>query len=216
MTSTRSARLSKLVLPCLLVLGLGAAGCSSSSSSSTSTTSASPTSTTSSAAAALKLKAIQTSLAAVGCYTGKIDGIGGKGTATAIAAFQRATGLNADGIYGPNTAGQLLAAVKAHRKVCGATPTSTTVPATTTTSAGAMAACTKPAIQAALPAGETVVDVQCAKGWAAGAMTNSQYDSAFLLRSSNGVWTQPPTDACTNTSYNIPNVILNVSPCRVQ
>jgi peptidoglycan hydrolase-like protein with peptidoglycan-binding domain len=217
MSALRRTTFATAALAVAIVIGgVALAGCSSGSSTPSTTTAASTTTTTSGAAAALKTKALQTSLAAVGCYTGKIDGIAGKGTTAAITAFQKAVGLKADGLDGPNTEGQLAAAIKAHRKVCGTSPTTTTVPSTTTTAAGAMAACTKPAIQAALPAGQTVVDVQCARGWAAGAMTNSQYDSAYLLRSSNGVWVQPPADACTNASYNIPNVILNVSPCKVQ
>ena len=42
------------------------------------------------------------------------------------------------------------------------------------------------------------------------------YTAAFLLKSSNGVWEQPPTNACANASaLGVPADVLNVSPCKV-
>lgn len=46
---------------------------------------------------------IQTSLKNAGFYNGKIDGIKGRQTRSAIKEFQSANGLNADGIVGPKT-----------------------------------------------------------------------------------------------------------------
>jgi hypothetical protein len=42
------------------------------------------------------------------------------------------------------------------------------------------------------------------------------YTAAYLLRSSNGVWVQPPANACANpTALGIPTAVLDVSPCKV-
>ena len=46
---------------------------------------------------------LQTGLKEQGYYNEKIDGIYGKATVSAVKAFQRANGLNADGIAGPKT-----------------------------------------------------------------------------------------------------------------
>ena len=46
---------------------------------------------------------LQTTLAKLGFDPGKIDGIFGKKTKAAVLAFQKAAGLTADGIVGPNT-----------------------------------------------------------------------------------------------------------------
>ncbi len=120
-----------------LAVPLAAAGCSSSNSSATTTTTAaSTTSTTSSAVQIAKIKALQVALAALGCYSGRIDGIQGSATAQAIRNFQKAAGLTVDGIYGAVTNSQALADVKAGKKVCtssSTTTTSTTGTSTTTT-----------------------------------------------------------------------------------
>ena len=50
---------------------------------------------------------LQTALREQGYYTGKIDGIYGKATVAAVKAFQKANGLEADGIAGPKTQGLL-------------------------------------------------------------------------------------------------------------
>ena len=47
--------------------------------------------------------AVQVRLTALGYYTGKLDGIYGKGTITAMKAFQGRNNLKVDGICGPNT-----------------------------------------------------------------------------------------------------------------
>jgi peptidoglycan hydrolase-like protein with peptidoglycan-binding domain len=117
-----------------LAVPLTAAGCSSSDSSATTTTAASTTSTTSSAVQTAKVRALQIALAALGCYSGRIDGVQGSATAQAIRSFQKAAGLTVDGIYGTATESQALADVKAGKKICSSsTTTSTTGTSTTTT-----------------------------------------------------------------------------------
>ena len=49
------------------------------------------------------VKTLQTALKEQGYYSGKIDGVFGKGTVKAVKAFQRKNGLKADGIAGPLT-----------------------------------------------------------------------------------------------------------------
>lgn len=97
------------------------------------------------------------------------------------------------------------------------TATTSRVPATTSTGApGSTAPCTAAAVGAALPSGETLVSFRCVSGWAAGAMQNPQYESAYLLESRNGGWVKPPADACTHAAaLGIPGVVLAVSPCKV-
>lgn len=46
---------------------------------------------------------VQSALKAAGYYTGKVDGKAGAGTKAAVAAFQKAQGLNADGVVGRKT-----------------------------------------------------------------------------------------------------------------
>ena len=67
----------------------------------------------------------QTALAAVGCYTGEIDGQYGGLTDQAILDFQQASGLAVDGLFGPDTLAALETAVAQGRTVCTA-DTSTT------------------------------------------------------------------------------------------
>ena len=57
-----------------------------------------------------EVRTLQTALKNQGYYTGKIDGIYGKGTVSAVKAFQRKNGLKADGIAGPETQKKLYAA----------------------------------------------------------------------------------------------------------
>ncbi len=117
-----------------LTVPLAAAGCSSSSSSSTTTTTAASTTTTvPSAVQTAKIKALQIALAALGCYSGAIDGVQGTATSQAIKNFQKAAGLTVDGIYGAVTDSTALADVKAGKKICTSSTTTTTSPATTTT-----------------------------------------------------------------------------------
>lgn len=206
---------------CLLVVGI-AAGCSNSTTTAPTTTTT--TTTTGASGSVNTVRTMQEALTRVGCYHGVVDGIIGPKTKQAIRDFQAATGLTVDGIYGPNTEGLLTAAAKSGARICTSTPPSTTTTTvaptttapTTTAPAAVSAPCTAPAITAALKAGETLISYQCANGWAAGSWTNSEYAAAFLLQSKNGVWVQPPTDACQNsTALGIPASVLNVSPCKV-
>ena len=50
-----------------------------------------------------EVKDLQTRLSALGCYNGDIDGEFGPGTKEAVTAFQKANGLEADGIVGEET-----------------------------------------------------------------------------------------------------------------
>ena len=132
----RRRRPSRILLAGVaLAVPLAAAGCSSSNSSATTTTTAaSTTSTTSSAVQTAKIKAFQIALAALGCYSGRIDGVQGSATAQAIRNFQKAAGLTVDGIYGAATNRQALADVMAGRKICTSSSTTTTTTSTTGTS----------------------------------------------------------------------------------
>ena len=55
------------------------------------------------------VKKMQTALKEKGYYSGKLDGIFGKGTLSAVKAFQKDNGLKTDGIAGPQTLGKLYA-----------------------------------------------------------------------------------------------------------
>jgi peptidoglycan hydrolase-like protein with peptidoglycan-binding domain len=65
----------------------------------------------------------QAALAAVGCYTGPVDGIYGPETDAAIRAYQSAKGLAVDGYLGPQTQEALQESVAAGETVCGADDT---------------------------------------------------------------------------------------------
>lgn len=56
------------------------------------------------------IEAVQQRLKELGYYTGKVDGISGPGTKSAITKFQQQNGLEADGVYGPATAYVLFSA----------------------------------------------------------------------------------------------------------
>ncbi|MGB5757571.1 MAG: peptidoglycan-binding domain-containing protein [Acidimicrobiales bacterium] len=76
-----------------------------------------------------EITAGQTALAAVGCYTGSIDGRYGPATDKAIRDFQSASGLVVDGVFGPATLAALQEAAAAGQTVCtAATPPSATEP----------------------------------------------------------------------------------------
>jgi hypothetical protein len=55
-----------------------------------------------------QVKALQRALKALGYPVGKVDGDYGPATKTALAAFQHASGLTADGIFGPKTLDALI------------------------------------------------------------------------------------------------------------
>ncbi len=78
------------------------------------------------------VKALQQRLAALGYYTGKIDGSFGTGTAQAVSAFQKANKLTADGVAGAKTMSRLNSA--------SAVAVSTPKPAVTPTPAPAATA----------------------------------------------------------------------------
>jgi hypothetical protein len=65
-----------------------------------------------------QIAAGQTALAAVGCYAGDIDGKYGSATDQAITDFQSGTGIDVDGIFGPETLAALEGAVAAGTTVC--------------------------------------------------------------------------------------------------
>ena len=69
-----------------------------------------------------EITAGQEALAAVGCYTGSIDGKYGPATDRAIRDFQSASGLVVDGIFGPATLAALQDAASAGQTVCTAAP----------------------------------------------------------------------------------------------
>ena len=117
----------------VLVVAFLAAGCSSSSSTATTTTASPSTSSTTPAMSAAAIRILQADLAKVGCYSGKIDGVSGPMTATAIRAFQTASGLPVDGVYGSLTRTKLLAAENAGTHMCMTSPSATTTSSSPTT-----------------------------------------------------------------------------------
>ena len=134
-----------VALPALLI-----AGCSSGSSGSTTTTAA-PTSSTQAPLSTAAVRLLQGYLAKVGCYTGPVDGVRGPLTTKAVRAFQSASGLSVDGVYGTRTRTKLVAAVTSGTRVCSTTPTSTTTSSsavTTTTLGGKIPAAATAAITA--------------------------------------------------------------------
>ncbi len=122
----------------LVVAALVAAGCSNSPSSS-----GSSTSSTTAGLSAAAVRALQTALAAVGCYSGPVDGQLGPATTSGLRQFQSLDGLTADGVYGGSTKAKLLAAAQAGSKICSSATSTTTTPASTsTTAAGVPSAAT--------------------------------------------------------------------------
>ena len=209
--------LKAVVAASAVLLVLGAAGCSSKDSASSTTTEKATTSTTSSTsttvdtAATVRFdKAVQTALAAVGCYKGNIDGIVGPQTDAALLAYQKASGLPADGELNAATEAQLQKDVAARKVVCTPTTTTTAKPAPTTTFAPNDAPCTATAIRSGLggdqadPAGN-VTSFVCSEGYAAGSIATG---AKFILKAENGKWTKPSQDPCGTASAGLPPIIL--------
>jgi peptidoglycan hydrolase-like protein with peptidoglycan-binding domain len=97
-------------------------------------TASTTTTVTSGTATPQQIATAQKALAAVGCYTGPIDGVYGPVTDAAIRSFQQAKGLTVDGVVGPQTLAALQTAQAAGEHVCTA-PTTTSAPASTSTTA---------------------------------------------------------------------------------
>jgi len=76
-------------------------------------------------ATAEQIGAGQTALAAVGCYSGGVDGIYGPQTEQAVKDFQAASGLTVDGVFGPETQGAIEAALAGGKTVCTGSTTTT-------------------------------------------------------------------------------------------
>jgi len=65
----------------------------------------------------MTIKQKQWQLSYLGYYGGKIDGIWGLGSKAAAVSFQKDNGLDADGIFGPQTIEKSVAIIKAIQKV---------------------------------------------------------------------------------------------------
>ena len=135
----------------LLVVATLAAACSSSSTTATTTTTSGGSSTTT-GRSTVAIRGLQVDLAKVGCYTGAVDGVSGPLTTKAVRAFQSASGLRADGIYGSATRAKLLAAANAGLRVCTTSPS-----ATTTTSSASVTTTTVPTFAGVPPAAVTTI-----------------------------------------------------------
>ena len=210
--------LRRIGVPAMLLGALALAACGNDSKTADSSTTTTTSSTTTTTAATTTTtpdqqqsarfdKAIQSQLAAVGCYKGNIDGILGPQSDAAILAFQEASGITADGELGPNTEKALNAAAAAKKTVCQASkPTTTAKSTTTTTYAPKDAPCTAAAILGGLPSeGEKVTSFVCAGQYAAGSLSNG---SKFILKAQNGKWYAMSTDPCGGASAGLPPVIL--------
>ena len=62
---------------------------------------------------------LQNALKELGLYSAKVDGVYGRGTRTAVIAFQKANGLKADGIAGPKTLEKLYSSGGSSSEVSG-------------------------------------------------------------------------------------------------
>lgn len=79
-----------------------------------------------------EVKQLQTTLKALGYYSGTIDGVYGESTVAAVSKFQQATGLTADGVAGFTTLNRLEAAI-ARQKQLSPAPQPETQPETAPT-----------------------------------------------------------------------------------
>lgn len=102
---------------------------------------------------------LQTALAVLGHYTGKVDGIFGYGTEAAVLSYQRASGLVADGWAGPST----LAAIEAATAPKPAP--APTAPAKPVPPAGDQRPAQRPSIAAAIIIAVGAIAAAAAAGW---------------------------------------------------
>ena len=189
------------VLAVALVLSIAAlAGCSSGGDDATSDTTAAD------AATVLFDKQVQSQLAAVGCYSGSVDGIMGAESDAALLSFQQASGLAVDGELGPATETALNSAVAANETVCGTTTDTTPV---STVAMGAP--CTATAIVSAIGGdpGTQLASYVCAGDYA-GAFIEAADSQGFILKDSNGTWVVVNSDVCNKDSTEIPLSVKQV------
>jgi peptidoglycan hydrolase-like protein with peptidoglycan-binding domain len=152
------------------------------SSNSTTSTTAASTSTTAKSMSTTAVKALQTGLAKVGCYTGPIDGVLGTLTTNALKDFQMSARLAVDGIDGPKTAAKLAVNVATGTKVCttsSTTTTSTTTSGSTTTTTGS-GSTVPAAATAAINAYETA-NGPAAGTWVLTSSSLSTVDPTYIL-----------------------------------
>ncbi len=113
---------------------------SSSSSTASSTTSSSSSSVMSTGSQGSNVKTLQQDLTKLGYYSGSITGHYGNLTAAAVAAFQRANGLSADGVAGSKTLAKIATALSskssASTSTTQSTASQTTTAATSSSSSG--------------------------------------------------------------------------------
>lgn len=126
------------------------------------------------------VKTLQTELKNQGYYSGKIDGIYGKGTVSAVKAFQKKNGLKTDGIAGPLTQAKL------YQKK---TQTASAAKAETTPAAGTGTARAPAVTSPSVPdqALSFLQGIQKSSGAACGTVVLSKEGKVFLSWSFGGV-----------------------------
>jgi peptidoglycan hydrolase-like protein with peptidoglycan-binding domain len=175
---TRTLRSCLVVAAAIAVPAALVAGCSSSSTSTTTTTSTT-ISTKKAPMTTAAIRILQTDLVKVGCYSGQADGVNGPLTIAAVKAFQAASGISVDGVYGTQTRLKLIAAVNAGKKVCVASTTTTTgASSVTTTTASASGVPT--AALTAITAYETAHGPG-AGAWEISSTQRSSVDPSYML-----------------------------------
>jgi hypothetical protein len=98
-----------------------------------------------------------------------------------------------------------------------AAPSTTQEAAATTTPPNSNPPCTEAAVAAAISP-NTVNDFVCGNNFAAGSQSNGEFDSAFLLAAgddNSGQWVVIGIDDETCTNPDIPEDVLDKSPCKV-